>query len=271
MMNLTDILTVARAEISATFRGRKGVALIVMLLLLAGVPSLLRLWGQHTVEAAQLQRAHVAALVRIYDVSITRSLIDCPPALVVVALASFFFQPFIALMAGADRLPAEIDSGSIRYFTMRTPRTVLLLGKALGLWGIVAVTTVGVQAAIAVIAVVDVPRAWLSTLGWAGAIMSFSTATALVYVSLCLFVSVLFPRPRIVLLTGMALVFALRFGRAVANEHHADRLAAIFPGGLDQLFLSAGAAPKLGAAASVAAWSGLFLLSAAFLFRRRAV
>jgi ABC-type transport system involved in multi-copper enzyme maturation permease subunit len=271
MMNLTDMLTVARAEIGATFRGRKGIGLVVTLLLIAGVPSLLRLWGQHSSEAAQLQRAHIAALVRIYDVAIARSLIDCPPALVVMALASFFFQPFIVLVAGADRLPNEIDSGSIRYLTARAPRTVILLGKAVGLWGVVTLATVGVQAAVAVIAVVDDPRAWVSTLGWTGAIMAFSSLTALVYVGLCLLVSVLFARPRLVLVTGLLLVFGLRFVRGVARARHADRLASLFPGALDQLFLSAGTAPKLAAVAVVAAWSALFLTAAAVLFRRRAV
>lgn len=271
MTNLKDILTIARAEIGATFRGRKGVAVILLLVALAGLPSLLRIWGEHSLQAEQLQRAHVAALVRIYDVAIARTLIDCPAALVVVALATFFFQPFVVLLAGADRLPAEIDSGSIRYWTVRTPRTVILLGKTVGLWGIVTLATVGVQAAITVIAIVDAPRAWLSTLGWAAAIMLFSSATALVYTSLCIFVGVLLARPRLVFMVGLGFVFALRLARAISREHQADRLAAIFPGALDQLFLSAGAASKLGGVASVAAWSALLLGSAALMFRRRAV
>src|SRR4051812_21343921 len=100
MMSFTDILTVARAETAAAFRGRKGLSLVVVLILLAGLPSMLRLLGEHSVDAAALQRAHLAALVKIYDVAIARTLVDCPPALVVSALATFFFQPFLVLYAG---------------------------------------------------------------------------------------------------------------------------------------------------------------------------
>jgi hypothetical protein len=271
MLSLTDVVTVARAELAGTFRGRKGVLVAVMLFLLAAVPSLLRLIGAHSASAPELQRAHVAAMVRIYDVEIARVLIDCPPMLVVVALATFFFQPFLVLFAGSDRLAAEIDSGSIRYWTVRAPRASIVLGKALGLWAVIALVTIGVQMAITVIAVVDQPRDWLWTLRWGGAIMVFSAASALVYASLCTFLGVLLARPRLVFLLGLAVVFGLRVVRTALRNHEAGTLASLFPGALDQLFLTAGAASKLIAFGVVAGWSAVLLVGASVVFQRRSV
>lgn len=271
MFSLTDIVTVARAEVAATFRGRKGVALVLMLVALAAVPSVARLFGQHSGSAVELQRAQVAALVRIYDVDIARALIDCPPVLVVVALATFFFQPFFVLFAGSDRLATEIDSGSIRYWTVRAPRAGILIGKALGLWAVVSLITIGVQAAITVVAIADGPKDWLWTLRWGGAIMVFSTATALVYASLCTFLGALLARPRLVFLLGLGLVFGLRVARMALRHYQAHTLASLFPGALDQLFLTAGAASKLLATGVVAGWSAVLLAGGALVFRRRSV
>jgi ABC-type transport system involved in multi-copper enzyme maturation permease subunit len=271
MMSFTDILTVARAETAAAFRGRKGLSLVVVLILLAGLPSMLRLLGEHSVDAAALQRAHLAALVKIYDVAIARTLVDCPPALVVSALATFFFQPFLVLYAGSDRLAAEIDSGSIRYLTVRAPRGGIAVGKAVGLWAIVSLVTIGVQLAITIVAIVDAPGEWLSTLRWFAAIATFSCAAAVVYASLCTFLGALLARPRLVFLIGIGLVLALRLVRTALREHNAERLSTIFPGALDQLFLTPGAAAKLQATAVVAAWSLVLLTGTVLVFRRRAV
>lgn len=271
MLNFTDILTVARAETGAAFRGRKGISLLIALVVLAGLPSVLRLVGEHSVDAAALQRAHLAALVKIYDVAIARTLVDCPPMLVVAALATFFFQPFLVLYAGSDRLAAEIDTGSIRFWTVRAPRGGIAVGKAAGLWAIVSLVTIGVQAAITVVAIVDAPREWLSTLGWFAAIATFSCAAAVVYASLCTFLGALLARPRLVFLLGISVVVTLRLARTALREHNSERLSTIFPGALDQLFLTPGAAAKLQAAAVVAVWSIILLGGTVLVFRRRAV
>jgi len=270
-MRFTDILTVARREVGVTFRGKRGVLLASILVGLAAVPSLIRLMGQHSANATQLQRAHVAALVKIYDRDIARVLVDCPPALVVVALATFFFQPFFVLLAGSDRVASEIDSGSIGYWTVRAPRPGIVLGKALGLWAVVALLTVAVQAAITVVAVVDQPHDWSWTLRWAGEIMIYSCATALVYASLCTFLGVLLARPRLVFVVGMAVVFVLRIARTALRDRQVDRIASILPGSLDQMFLTTGAGAKLAASAVVAGWSAVLLLAAAVVFQRRSV
>jgi len=271
MLSFPDIVTVARGELAATFRGRRGWLLALALFLLGAIPSLLRLLGQHSAQAAELHRAHAAALVKIYDRDIARALLDCPPVLVVVALATFFFQPLIVLFAGSDRLAAEIDSGSIRFWTVRAPRAEIVVGKMLGLWAVVSLLTIGVQAAITVVAIVDQPRDWVWTLRWAAEIMLYSSASALVYASLCTFLSVVLARPRLVFLLGFGVVFALRIARTVLRERDATRLASMVPGALDQLFLSAGAGPKLAATAVVAGWSLALMTGAALVFQRRSV
>jgi len=271
MLSLTDILLIARHEIATTLRGRRGVVLVVTLLLLALVPALLRLAGQHSDQAAALQRAHTAALVKIYDRDIARALLDCPAVLVVAAITVFFFQPLFMLLAGSDRLAGDIDSSRIRYWTIRAPRPGVLLGKALGLWALVSLITVGALAAITIVAIVDAPRDWLWTLGWGARIMLFSSASALVYASLCAFLGAAVARPRLVFMLGLGVLFVLRLSRLALEQHGVTALASWFPGALDRLFLTAGSAAKLTAVAVVAIWSGALLSAAAAVFKRRPV
>lgn len=270
MLSLADMVTVARREVALTFRGRRGVLLAGMLVMLAAVPAILRLLGAHSANAVVLQRAHTAAVVKIYDRDIARALIDCPPILVVVAVATFFFQPLFVLLAGSDRLAADIDSGSIRYWTVRAPRSGIVLGKSLGLWLVVSLLTLGVQAAITIVAVIDAPKEWAATLGWASQIMVFSCITAVVYVCLCTLLGVLLSRPRLVLALGLAMVFVLRVARTLLRERD-SALALLFPGSLDQLFLTTGGATKLLGLGVVAAWSCVLLVGANLAFERRAV
>jgi hypothetical protein len=264
------MLTMARRDIALTFRGRRGARLAALLIALAAVPAILRLLGAHSASALALQRAHSAALVKIYDREIARALLDCPPILVVVAVATFFFQPLFVLVAGSDRLGAEIESGSIRYWAVRVPRSGIVLGKTLGLWLIVSLVTLGVQAAITIVAVIDAPKDWLATLGWAAQIMVFSCISAVVYASLCTLLGVVLSRPRLVLALGLAAVFVLRVTRTLLREHE-SRLASLFPGSLDQLFLTAGGATKLLGVGVVVLWSCALLLGAKLIFERRAV
>ena len=271
MLTLTDSLILARHDVAATFRGRKGLALAILLFLLAAAPALVRFLGQHSDQAAALQRAHSAAMVRLYDRDIARALLDCPAVLVVAAIATFFFQPLFVLLAGADRLAGDIDTGSIRYWTVRAPRTGVLLGKTLGLWAVVSLLSAGVLLSMTVLAVIDVPRDWLWTLGWSGRILVYSAASALVYASLCTLLGVLLARPRLVLVVGMGVLFVMRIGRTALENHGAPKLALLLPGALDHLFLSPGAAPKLTAVAVTAVWSATLLGAAAVLFRRRSL
>ena len=271
MFAVKDIILIARQEIATTFRGRKGVALVLTLLLLAAGPALLRVWGQHSAEATSLQRAHTAALVRMYDPDIARLLLDCPAALVVVAVATFFCQPLFVLLAGSDRLAADIDSTGIRYWAVRAPRVEIVLGKALGLWGVVSLITVGVQAAITVLAIVDDPTQWTSTLKWAAQIMLFSCAPALVYASLCTFLGAALARPRWTLMIGFAIVLGLRMARVALLRHGAVDLASWFPGAVDELFLTAGLLAKATAVAVIVGWSTVLLLGASAVFRRRPI
>jgi ABC-type transport system involved in multi-copper enzyme maturation permease subunit len=269
MLSLTDVFIIARHEVATTLRGRKGVVLAVTLFLLVAVPALLRLLGQYSVEAIALQRAHTAALVKMYDRDVARLLLDCPAPLVVVAIATFFCQPLFVLIAGSDRVASEIESGGIRYWTVRAPRIGIILGRAVGLWMVVSLVTGCVQAAIAILAVVEEPRAWLSTLGWAARIVLSSSASALVYASLCTFLEVAVARSRWILLAGLTLVLALRMARSSLLQHGAPALASLFPGALDELFLSPSGAAQVKAIGVVALWSLAFLGGAVAVFRRR--
>ena len=76
--------------------------------------------------------------------------------------------------------------------------------------------------------------------------------------------------PRLVFLIGLGVVFALRLGRGVLQEHH-EQLSALFPGALDQLFLTPGAAAKLQGGAVAALWAMALMIGATLVFRRRAV
>ena len=144
-------------EVATAFRGRKGVALVRH----AGGPRRPTLGaaalGEHSVDAAALQRAHLAALVRIYD-STSRAPGRLPAGPGRIGAGDLLFPTIPRAVRGVGQLAGEIDSGSIRYWTVRAPRGGIAVGKAAGLWAIVSLVTIGVQVAITVVAIVDAPR-----------------------------------------------------------------------------------------------------------------
>jgi ABC-type transport system involved in multi-copper enzyme maturation permease subunit len=268
---LQDIVTIARYDIATTFRGKKGLALAGLFFSLAAIPAALRLFGAHSGSALDLQRAQTAALVRMYDSEIARSLLDCPAPLITAAIATFFFQPLLTFMTGADRLAAEIDAGTVRFWASRAPRGVIVLGRTLGLWAVVALLTAGALLVVTVVAVVDAPAEWSGTLAWAGRIIAVSAALALVYAAACNFLNVLLGRRQFIVASGLALLFLLRMGRMLLHHRGMSDLESLLPGTLDRLFFTPGAGAKAVALAVVTGWTALFATVATAIFSRRTI
>lgn len=265
---LRDMWLIGRREFGLTFRGRRGIVLCLALLVLAALPAVARSIGSNSPDAAELQQGQNALLVKLFRRDVVRSLIDCPAPLTVGMLATFFFQPILVLLIGVESIAGEVDSGAMRFWTVRASRVGIVLGKALGLWFTVCALTLLAHAVMWVAASIGSGRDPAGVLRWGPKLYLLTCVTALMQVSIVIWLGTLTRNPRRVLAIGMALLGVLRVGRTLLDRRGLA-LGSWLPGGIDNRLLSPQAMVCMGGLALAAGWSIACLAGASAIFARR--
>jgi ABC-type transport system involved in multi-copper enzyme maturation permease subunit len=265
---IQDALVIARREIAAVFRGRRGVLLSVVLLALAALPAILRALGSQGAGADDLQRAQIATMARLFPRDIVRSLIDCPPPLTIAVIATLFFQPVFVLLVGSEAIAGDVESGTMRFWTPRASRTGILLGKALGLWGTVCALTLFVHIVVWITVAVGPSADPTGVRIWGPKLYLLCCVAALTQVSLVILLGTFSSTPRRARVIGVLLLLVVRIVRTLL----ATRGVAIgswFPGALDERLLSPALGVCIGGIALLLAWSAAYLAAATLIFSRR--
>lgn len=139
MNPLREVSLVAGRELSRTLRSAKGLALLVLALLgavlLASLASAVDDMGGRGVDVTIRAGAYRAMYG---DDEIARRLAQAPGVLVTLAFASTALAPLFVLLVGFDAVAADRQHRTLRFFTIRTPRSSYYLGKVVGLFGVVA-------------------------------------------------------------------------------------------------------------------------------------
>jgi ABC-2 type transport system permease protein len=148
MQTLKDTWTIFGAELR---RALKSPRVLLVLLLYIAFSAGVMLFAGFLARQAQsqgaaagqdmgsLQSPKAALLAFLFgqDRSLVESLINLPAVLLVVFKAGLLFLPAYVAVLGFDTVSAELQTRSLRYLTVRTSRTALVLGKALALGAVV--------------------------------------------------------------------------------------------------------------------------------------
>ena len=138
MSPAAETLLVAQRELRTNLRSAKGVALLVLSLLGGGLTALV---FAHKAQPKPL------------DLSGT-SVSDMAPAFIAmlglqtILAATIWLTPMLVSLIGFDAISGELQHRSVRYWTVRSRRASFYVGKVIGLWAVVAVVTLFMDALV---------------------------------------------------------------------------------------------------------------------------
>jgi ABC-2 type transport system permease protein len=165
MQTLKDTWTIFGAELRRALKSPR--VLLVLLLYVAFSAGVMLAAGalahqaqaQADAQGQELQSPKVALLALLFgqDHALIESLLPLPAVLLVVFKLGLIFLPAYVAVLGFDTVSAELQTRSLRYLTVRTSRTALVLGKALALAAVVLLLVTLVQLGAFAYAVSNVP------------------------------------------------------------------------------------------------------------------
>jgi len=156
MQTILDMWTVFGAEIRRTLKSPRVLLLLLLYLLFAAGVMLaagalarqaqvqFEAQGQG-MEGLQSPKALMLAFLFGQDRSLVESLLELPALLLLVFKGGLVFLPVYVALLGFDTVSAELQTRSLRYLTVRTSRTALVLGKGLALAAVVLLLVSVVQ------------------------------------------------------------------------------------------------------------------------------
>jgi ABC-type transport system involved in multi-copper enzyme maturation permease subunit len=280
MSPVTEAGLTALRELRRNLRSTKGIAMFVLFFLGGAVPSVLqviflRLVNKGTGIELPLearQQIFEEGLTKLYDPATAKYLSTCPPVLFAFLFrGTLLFLPILILLIGFDQTAGEIQHRSIRYLAGRARRSSLVAGKALGVWGVIAIMTLVLHATVWTVMLVRGGDAPGLVLSWGVRLWLFSVASAGAYVGLTALVSSLFRTPIVALFVGMGLLFVLWLASTIFGLFDAtEAVTWAFPSAYEsKLLVSPDPLHVLGGVAALLAWGAAMVAGAAAVVSRR--
>jgi len=205
-----------------------------------------------------------------YDAVTAKHLSKCPPELFTYLFkGALFFLPWLILLVGFDLIAGEIQHRSIRYLAGRARRSALVAGKALGVWGVIAVMTLVLDVTVCTVMLIKGGYPVGLVFSWGSRIWIFTVAAAASYVGLTTLVSAFFRTPIVALFVGMAVMFVvLLMGWGLYKAELPAEWA--FPSVYEsKILVSADPLHVVGGIAALIAWGAVMVAGAAAIVSRR--
>src|SRR5262249_3095124 len=115
--------------------------------------------------------------------------------------------PLLVLMVGFEQIAGEIQHRGIRYIAGRAHRSSIVVGKALGVWAVVAIMALVLHLTVWIVILIRGGETFGNVLSWGGRIWLFDVAAAAAYVGLVALVSSFFRTPIVALFVGVVVLF----------------------------------------------------------------
>jgi ABC-type transport system involved in multi-copper enzyme maturation permease subunit len=218
MSPAAETLLVAQRELRTNLRSAKGVALLVLSLLGGGLTALLFAHG---------------AKPKPLDLSGT-TVSDMAPALIAmlglrtILAATIWLTPMLVSLIGFDAISGELQHRSVRYWTIRSRRASFYVGKVLGLWAVVAVVTLFMDALVWLVFLVGVKDAGdvmkVGPLLWV-----VSLPISFAWAAIASVVGSQFRAPMLALLMMWATFFGLFIAWVASNATKITALGFVYP------------------------------------------
>ena len=276
MSPVREVSLTALREIRRNLASTKGIAMSVLFFLGGLVPAVLylaatKLQGGIT-EAPEVRQQLMEEALKQKGIAadVAHHLASVPPQLAQLFKGTLIFAPFLILLIGFDQIAGDIQHRAIRYIAGRSRRESIVAGKALGLWGIVAVLVLILNVTVWIVTMIQGGSPVVSVLSWGPRVWLYTACACASWVGLIALVSSFFKTPIVALFVGAPVFFGLWLTNVIleyVNPDHAARWA--LPFRYEELLTSHEPLKVLGGAAASIAWGALMVALATVVVKRR--
>lgn len=294
MLSVREVGLVAQRELFRNLRSTKGIAMFALFLLGGLVFSVL---VQTVIQFALSQLAAKAGvtdipadarrelfeqyLLNAYgSEAIVRSLSGSPAVLYFLFKGTIFFLPGLVLLVGFDQIAGEVQHRTIRYSAGRATRTSIVVGKVLGVWGVIAIMVLVLHLTVWIFVLARHGATLGEIVTWGGRYWLSSVICAAAYVGFGSAMSALFRTPVVALFVGagagavlwlMSAILSL-VGKSDLGIARASQAATwAFPDAYETLLVSPDPGAVLGGATLFVAWGAACVVASALIVNRRDV
>jgi len=291
---LVEIRLVALRELRRNIRSAKGITVGVLTLLGALVTSLAAVWleGLNRAQSnADSTQAYMALKEQVLaaqtgDPAFAHYVARIPTSLLIFLQITVWLSPLLVALLGFDVFSGELQHRSLRFWTVRARRSSLFLGKLLGLWALVGLIALVLNALAGAVALV---RGYVSPgdlVTWGALFWFVVFVIAGAWAAIATLISACFRTPILALLTTFATFFVLwlvslggiavrlrqptegGFAAAAAAHQQMAWYEYLYPNAYQTLLLSAEAGRVFGAVAVLLAFVALTAAAGSLLLQR---
>lgn len=289
---MREVGIVAQREILRNIRSTKGIAMFALFLLGGLVFSVLvstilqfllaglaRKAGMKEISPELQRQLFDRYLVETYDGdAIPRYLGSAPAVLYFLFQGTLVFLPLLVLLVGFDQIAGEIQHRTIRYSAGRAGRASIVVGKALGVWGVISVMVLVLHLTVWTLVLVRGGGTVSQVVAWGPRFWLFSVVCAAAYVGFSAIISSLFRTPIVALFVGAGAGAALWLGYKILYLISGSELSIAhlgragmwaFPNNYEQLLVSPAMGTVLGGTALFLGWGALCVAAATGIVTRR--
>lgn len=280
MLDAREVGLTAQRELRRNLRSTKGIAMFVLFFLGGLLPSVIQLMIKRAMDGAGVDKVPGEARHQMVEQLLTQTygneatgkyLAQAPLVLLGLLQGTIRFLPFFILLIGFDQIAGEIQHRTIRYSVGRAERASLVLGKALGVYGVIAVMILVLHLTVWILLIAGGEQA-IAVLSWGSRFWIFSMASAAAYVGFTSLVSAIFRTPTVALFVGAGLGFALWLTYTILGLIQATKpVTWLFPNAYEHLLMSPDPLPVLGGMALLLSWGAACVAGSSWLVRTRDV
>jgi ABC-type transport system involved in multi-copper enzyme maturation permease subunit len=240
------------------------------------VPAVLRLVAHKMAgdyNEAEAQALFAAALTRIYKSEVVgKYLATSPTTLYFLLEGTLMFLPLLVLLVGFDQIAGEVQHRTIRYSAGRASRASIVTGKALGIWGVVAVMISVLHVTVWIVAMIQNTGDAGAILSWGPRVLLFSIGCAASYVGFTSLVSSLFRTPIVALFVGAGVGFAIwLLNKILGAFDGTERITWLFPNRYESLLVEPNVSSVAAALGLFVLWGAVCVAISSFIVTRRDV
>ena len=212
MINAREVGVVAVREIRRNIGSAKGIAMLALFFVGGLVPAVMRVivkrWAASlggAIPEEQQQKIYEMALTQQHggDEGLVKYLAGAPPILYYLFEGTLMFLPLVILLIGFDQIAGEVQHRTLRFSAARAHRASLVVGKALGIWGVMATMILLLHLTVWVLVLVQGGQAPGLVLTWGARFWIYSAIAAGAYVGFTALMSAMVKTPIVALFIGI--------------------------------------------------------------------
>lgn len=276
MPSAREVGVVAQRELLRNLRSTKGIAMFSLFFLGGLVPAVGRLlFRKYTADVPDevVKAGFETLLLRQHgSEEIAKYLAGSPPTIYFLFEGTLMFLPLLVLLVGFDQIAGEVQHRTMRYSATRATRTSIVVGKALGIWGVVAIMISVLHLTVWALALFSKGGDAGAIFSWGGRLLLFSIFCAGAYVGFASLMSSLFRTPIVVLFVGSGVGAAIWIVHKILGLFKStEALTWIFPNRYEDLLYRPDPVKVLTGIGLFILWGAACVLLSSFVVARRDV